>query len=350
LTDTTQYAPVLAKIGAERSKLLSEAKTKGLSESKNLTEIVAQLRDSTYQEQIARIAPPLTGRKLERAFNENSIETILKMIENSPKQATEFLELYLLRYQIEHLKSLIKAINAKTGVEQRLTRIYFSVEDYFKKHAIIEEVAKASSVSHVVHLFKGTEYSVPLIIALKNYEETGSTASFDIYLDRYYYEKLYERFQNLPPKEKEYAEFYASMDNDTFTILTLLRGKILDLDPNKLRIIIPQKYFELSKSEVEALVSAVDFETALKIVLESPFGKYFVKTQDPHDTVGNAEKAFNRAVLGRARASRINDIFNIGLPLAFLTMKQAELHNLVAVCLGVEAGMKPETIHNLMLV
>ena len=58
-------------MGAERTKFLNENKLKALSESKNIGDIASQLRDSSYQEQIARIVPPLTGRKLERAFTEN---------------------------------------------------------------------------------------------------------------------------------------------------------------------------------------------------------------------------------------------------------------------------------------
>jgi V/A-type H+/Na+-transporting ATPase subunit C len=346
---TTKYAPVLAKIGAERSKLLSEAKVKGLSESKNIQETAVQLRDSAYQEQIGRIAPPLFGRKLERAFNENFIETLLKIIENSPKQASGFLELYLTAYEVAHIKALLNAINAKLTQEQRLSKIYFPVEDYFKRHVLIEETAKASTVNHAVHLFKDTEYFVPLSIALKNYEETGSTSSFDIYLDRHYYEKLNERFQKLSSKEKQRAKFYASMDNDVFVLLTVLRGKILNIDQNRLRIILPQNYFNLSKGDVEALVSAVDFEATMKIVLETSFGKYFVKAQDPYGTVANAEKAFSQAVLRHAQKNRILDTFNIGLPLAFLTMKRMEVHNLTAVSLGVEAAMKPEAIRSLLL-
>jgi vacuolar-type H+-ATPase subunit C/Vma6 len=350
LTDPSQYAPALAKIGALRSTLLSEVKIKGFSEAESLEQIAAQLRDSTYQEQIAKIVPPLIGRKMERAFNENFIESLLKIIENSPKQAAEFLELHLLHYEVEHVKFLLKAINTKNTVEQMLGKIYFSVEDYFKKHALLEEVARASTINHVVYVFKSTEYFVPLNIALKNYKETGSTATFDIYLDRYYFEKLYERFQNLSSKDKEYAEFYARMENDAFTILTLLRGKLLNLDPNRLRIIIPQKYFELSKAEVESLVTAIDFEATLKLVLESSYGKYFVMAPDPHDTIANAEKTFTKALLEHAKASRVIDTFNIGLPLGFLTIKKAEVHNLVAASLGIESGMNPEAIRNLLII
>jgi len=65
LTQTTNYAQVLAKIGAERSKLLSETKIKTLTESKNLQEFTTQLRDTLYREQIAKIPTPFTSHNIE---------------------------------------------------------------------------------------------------------------------------------------------------------------------------------------------------------------------------------------------------------------------------------------------
>ena len=69
---------------------------------------------------------------------------------------------------------------------------------------------------------------------------------FDVFIDKLFYEKLYEVMNRSPKKEKPYAFFYASIENDGFTLLTLLRGKALDHEPNWLRLVIPQNYFNLT--------------------------------------------------------------------------------------------------------
>ena len=143
-------------------------------------------------------------------------------------------------------------------------------------------------------------------------------------------------------KEQPYAYFYASIENDGFTLLTLLRGKALNHEPNWLRLVIPQNYFNLNKSTVEALVSAVDFEAALKIVLDSYYAKFFVKAQNPEETIANAGKAFKKAVFQHAKSSAISETFNIGSPLAFMTQKEAEVFNLTVLSLGVDSAMKPD--------
>jgi V/A-type H+-transporting ATPase subunit C len=350
LTQTTRYASVLAKIGAERSKLISEIKLKALAENKNLTEFAAQLRDTSYQEQIAKISPPLTTRKLERAFNENLIDTYIKITKYSPKKAGKYLSLYLLRFEIEHIKALIKAANAKLTPEQKSAKIYFSVEDYFKRRMAMEEAVKASAPTQIIHALKGTEYFSPLNMGLKNYEENASTASFDVFIDKLFYEKLYAAYAGLAKKEQPYANFYASLENDGFTLVTLLRGKALNYEPNWLRLVVPQNYFNLNKSTVEALVSAVDFEATLKIVLDSPYAKYFAKAQTPEETISAAEKTFKKAVVQHAKSRAVSETFNIGSPLAFITQKEVEVHNLTVLSLGVDAAVKPDEIRNELLI
>ena len=349
MTQTTLYSRVLAKIGAERGKLLSEAKLKTLTESKNLSELATQLRDTSYQEQLVKVSLPLTSRKLERAFHENLISTYVKIIKNSPKNASKYLRLYLLRFEVENIKALIKATNAKLSLEQKLGRIYLPAEDYLKNRSVIEETAKAPDIKQIVKALKKTDYAPALNMGLQSYEEDGSTTCLDVLLDKTFYEKLHDSYESLPKKEKPHAHFYASTENDSFTLLTLLRGKNLNYDANWLRLAVPPNNFYLDMETVEAMVTATDFESALKIALESHYAGFFAKAQSPEEIIANAEKAFKKAVLQHAKASKIPENFNIGAPLAFMTQKEAEVHNLTALSSGVEAAIKPEDIQRQLL-
>ncbi len=349
LVQTTLYAGVLAKMGAERSQLLGETKLRTLTEIRNLTELTTQLRETSYQQQIAKVPPPLTSRKLERAFNENLLETYIKIIKSSPKNAAAFLRLYLFRVEVENIKTLIKAANANLSLEQKLGKIYLSAETFLKHRALLEETAKASDLKQTVTAFKRTEYASALKMGLGSYEEDGTTACLDVLLDKHFYEKLYDAYQSLPKKEKPHAYKYVSMENDGFVLLTLLRGKNLHYDPNWLRLAVPTKKFNLSDEAVENIVMVTDFDSALKVALESHYAQFLVKAQTAEETVAKAEKAFTKALFLYAKESRFTEIFNIGAVLAFLTQKEAEVHNLTAVSLGVEAGLKPEDIQRQML-
>ncbi|MGA3059057.1 MAG: V-type ATPase subunit [Candidatus Bathyarchaeia archaeon] len=188
MNQTTLYSPVLAKIGAERG-------------SKNLSDLTAQLRDTSYQEQLVKISLPLTSRKLERSFRENLISTYLKIIKNSPKNASKYLQLYLLRFEVENIKALIKATNAKLSPEEKLNKIYLSPEDYLKNRSVMEETAKASTIKQITKTLKKTDYVTTLNMGLQSYEEDGSTTCLDVLIDKTFYEKLHDTYESLPQKE-----------------------------------------------------------------------------------------------------------------------------------------------------
>jgi len=346
---TTHYAQVLAKLGAERSKLLGEAKIKTLTESKNLQEFTVQLRDTVYQEQIAKVPLPLTSRKLERAFHENLIETILKVIKNSPKHASKYLLMYLYRFEVENVKTLIKAINAQLSAERKIAMLYLTAEDYLKNRAVIEEAAKAQTIKQAVNVLKRTKYALALSMGLQSYEEDGTTACLDVLLDKVFHEELCKSFESLSQKEKPYAYFYASMENDSFTLLTLLRGKNLNYDSNWLRLAVPHNNFKIFGETVEEIVTAVDFESAFKVALKSPYSSFFLRVQNPEETVAGAEKAFKMSLLQHAKASIISESFSIGAALAFLTQKEVEVHNLTAVSSGLEGEIKADEIQRQLL-
>ncbi len=349
LAQTTRYAAVLAKMGAQRSQVLSESKLRTLTESKSLLELAGQLRETSYQPQISRASTPLTSRKLERAFIENQIETYIKIIKNSPKRTAHFLRVYLVRFEVENIKALIKAANAQLDFEQKIGKIYTAAEDYLKRRGIIDEAAKVADVTGTVNAFKDTEYALALKMGLQSYNEDGSTACFDVMLDKHFYENLLAAHEALPSRERPHANYYVSMEYVGFILLTLLRGKNLNYDPNWLRLAVPDKKLDITNETIEAIVTAPDFDLALKDVFETSYGRFFERKETPEETIANAERTFTKAVLQHAKESRFNEIFNVGSVLAFSAQKNAEVHNLIAVSLGVEAELKPEDVQRQLL-
>ena len=348
MTQSAKYASVSAKIGAERSNILSESKLKALSESKDLNDFVFQLKDTVYQTQLARNPQAPSGRKLERAFIENLLETYIKIIKNSPPSVSAYLVMMLKRFEIENIKALIKAINTELAEEQKQAHIYWAVEDYFKRRPIFDDALKATDLKKLTIAFRKTEYALALVYGLKSYEENGATACFDVLVDKTYYEKLYYAYLKLPKREKSHALFYTNMESSSYILLTLLRGKTLNHDTNWLRVVIPDVHF-LPNETIESIVMATDFETALKIVQKTTYSAYFEKAPTPEEIISNAEKTFKKIIYNQAKQGRVAETFNVGVPLAFMYLKQAEINNLITISLGVEAGLKPEDIQSLLL-
>lgn len=341
MVQTKKYAQVLPKIGVERRGLLSDIEIKNLSESKSLSDFVAQLRSSECQEQISKLTPPFTPKKLEHAFNENLINTYLMLIKNLPKNIKPFFELYLERFQIEHIKILIKTTLTKLTPEEKTSKIHLTVENYFHNNTVIDEATKASTLQNVVQAFKKTNYYTSLNEGLKKYDETGSPIYFDLLLDRQYFDKHYHIYKKLPKNEQPHAKFYASIKVDKFILFTILRGKALGYDPDWLKVALPDKPFNINEHTYISLIYAIDYDTALKtITTTTEYKNYFTTTNTPEETLATAEKNFKNATIQHAKTKALIDIFNIGAPLSFITLKEANIHNLTTAALHIDTNTK----------
>ena len=259
------------------------------------------------------------------------------------------MRLQILRFEVENIKALIKAVMGKLSREQKLDKIYLSDEDFLRNRAVFEEAAGAMDVKQVAGAFNKTQYAAALKMGLDSYEQNGATTCLDVLLDKEYYELLCNAYQALPKKDKAHAYFYASMDNDSYVLLALLRGKNLNYDANWLRLAVPPKKFNIPEETVEAMVTADNFDSALKIAQQTQYGRFFSKAQTPEETIANAESTFKKAVFSHAKESRLTELFNVGAALAFMVQKSAEVNNLTVASLGVEAALEPQDIQRQML-
>jgi V/A-type H+/Na+-transporting ATPase subunit C len=349
LTKTSRYAAVLAKIGAERGKLLNEPKLRMLAESKNLGEFTIRLRESSYSEELNKVKVPVDVRKIEHALKDNLLDSFDKIVSNSPKNTQPFLRTHLQVYEVQNLKALIKATAAGMTTEEKLAKMHLLAEVHLGNMAVFESAANAENLKELLKAFARTDYIDVLDLGLNRYDDTKSTRSFDVLLDRSFYERVHAALQKLPKAEQKRVFFYASLQTDGFTLLSLLRGKLLGDESEWLRTAIPHDEFELSQKTVEALTSAEDFESALKIAQRTRLKDYFQKVVSSEETIAGAERALEKAVLKHACEFRFRDVFNVGALVAFMVQKEAEVGNLVTISLGIDNKQKPEDIWRLLL-
>jgi V/A-type H+/Na+-transporting ATPase subunit C len=345
----TRYANVSAKIGAERSYLLNNTKMRSLTETKDLNDFVSALNDTIYKDELSKIRPPFSSRKLERVFQESLIQDYIKIIKNSPKTSTPFLRMFLQRLEIENIKILVKGIQAELPFEEKKLRIYFQVEDFLKRRDLFEEASKASDVKMLSETLKKTEYSLAIKEGLLSYEENGTTACLDILLDKIFYERLHDSFSHLPKSERRYASFYAQNEEASYLFLTLLRGKNLGYDVAWLRTVLPKENLDISPRILDALIEADSFESALNLVLKTPYGNLFTNGKNHEEIIAAGERAFRNSVFTNALKKRVAEVFNIGLPLAFMIQKETEIHNLNIISLGIETELSPEKIQSKLI-
>jgi vacuolar-type H+-ATPase subunit C/Vma6 len=348
LSQEQLYSNVLVKVAVERSKLLSKQKLERLTDCKTLKEFASELKETVYGEKIAKFTVPYDSRNFERVFRESLIEVAIKIVRNSPDIVSSFLKTYLLKFEHENIKTILRAASLGLSYNEIVSKLYLSMEEYLKRKEIILKSARAIHVKSVVDALKTTIYGPLLIYGLQKYEETASTKFFDILLDRMLYEHFGEKFKQLPKNERDVAFFYVSRENDIFNILTILRTKLLGYEPHWIRMAISRNSYNVPEQTIEAMLMADDFEAALNIIKQSFYENLFVRAESPEETISAAEKVFKQYMFEHAKKTKIGDPFNVGTPIALIVKKEIELYNLAAISLGIDYNWKKDDILRLL--
>ena len=314
-----------------------------------MEEFASELRETVYGEKLSKVTLLYASRNFERVFRESLIEVVIKIVQSSPELVSEFLKTYLLKFEQENIKTVLRAVSVGLPYDEISSKMYMSVENFLKRQELILKAAMAINVKSAVDVLRTTLYGSALITGLQKCEETGSTKCFDILLDRMFYENFGETFKALPKNEQEHAFFYVSRETDKFNILTILRAKLLGYEPHWIRMTVSRNFYNVPEQTIEKMLMADDFESAFKIIKQSYYKKLFVSAETSEETISAAEKAFRRDVFEYTQKTKIGDPFNVGTPIAFIVKKEIELYNLTAISLGIEYAWKKDDIFGLLL-
>ncbi|MEJ2272251.1 MAG: V-type ATPase subunit, partial [Candidatus Bathyarchaeota archaeon] len=337
------------KISIEKSHLLTKEELIGLVNSRNLEEYASGLKETIYGQEIEKLMSPYSTNDFERVFRENFIKTCIKIVKNSPDVVSEFLRIYLLKFENENIKTILRAVSIGLPFDEIKKRLYLDLETFLERKEIILKAAMAIQLKLVVDALQNTVYGPSLILGLKKYEETGSTKYFDILLDQLFYENIGELYKNLPKNEKEHAFFYVSNIVDSFNILTILRAKLLGYDPHWIRMVLAHNFYNISEERIEQMLMADDFESAFKIIMQSNYKNLFGKSEVNEEKLSKAEKEFRQVIFSNINKLRFGYPFNVGTPIAFIFRKEIELRNLIAISLGIDYNWKKDDISSLLL-
>jgi vacuolar-type H+-ATPase subunit C/Vma6 len=100
---------------------------------------------------------------------------------------------------------------------------------------------------------------------------------------------------------------------------------------------------------IEGMISAPDFESALKIAQKTYGSTIFGKASTPEETIANAQRSFRKELYKHAYLSIIQENFTIEAPLALMVQKEIETRNLETIALGIENASKPEDIESTLI-
>lgn len=303
-------------------------------------EIVRFLQDTAYKKEIDEFAANHEGLELvEIALRQNFGKTLAKLQRISTGNLRELLDAYLVRYDIENIKIVLRA--KFTG---DMTADQFLIPAGNLSKAYFQSLLQKDSVEDVAHLVSIADLSS----GIKHYQHTGSLFEIENLLDRHYYEGLLELVHRVPRQGILFGKFLRT-ELDVHNFMTILRLAKEGFSPERMKGYIFARGQRLKQAALQRLLSSSDVEEILDRLKSLGFRDIAIPAIEAYKKqkhLADVEVAQRRYLLHRATLLRHQHPLSIDTILGFMLAKEIEVRNLIVLIKAKMLDLPEEFVQN----
>jgi Archaeal/vacuolar-type H+-ATPase subunit C len=338
------YAFTNAKVRAMLSYLIDPSVFAALLDSKNIYELIDELKKTRYQKIFADVNPdPLDLFALERGLLLSDIEIYGKVRDSlSGKKEKEFVSILMQRYEIEDLKVILRLWHSKEPV---------LAEDYILgrkiKHDIdYKRIASAETIEEVILLLDKTDYKEPLLLARDKFKSTKSLFYLEASLDVDYYNRLAACIGAFSATDKRVASKILVIEVDSENIQWLIKIR---------------KYYGLALGDmlewlmpggsikVHSVLRGLYASGGMAKVIEAiALGPYLPVKNLAEENIHLIENFLHEILLKEVKSALGGDPFTIGTVFGYLILKRRETKNIISLLYAKAYGVKKEELPGLI--
>ena len=352
-----KYKRLMPNITVAKLKLMEPKEILDLTDM-SLDQISLFLEKTPYKSEISETrAQELSSISLEDALLQNYINTCEGFMKFSPKRIRLFLSTYLMKFEADCIKTILRAKQANLGVDQSMKMIMpVGRLDAARCRKILEI---SENLSDIVEALTDMKYGPILEKALVVYEETKIFYYLEIALDRYVYSKIWRAIGKLGGLDKKISRTVIGLEIDAFNIKTILRCKAMGIAEDEIkRYLIPSSEV-IGEEELEELIQESDIQSFIGSLVRlarharvRDYQYIFDEIQKQKATsIMRLEMILDRGLVetNLRMIKRHTPFFNIGLLLTFMNLKWFEIRNLRAIIRGIDRGITPDEIKKMLV-
>lgn len=231
----SKYACINAKTLAMSARRLHDHDFSELIKASDLKEVFHYLRDHTYYADFIKMLDPenLHRSVLEVRLNYLKVQEIDKLLYYLSGTDKSFIKVYLVRFEVESLRILIRGIARKEALESLSDMMVYS-----KNHSKVpfDRLLRVKDWDEFKKLLVNTDYYRILEIH-KELKTEAELVMIEKKLDRYYYDLLRNRLFKLDKKSNHDLIEAQQRHFDLLNLVWMYRGK---------------KFYNLSREEILA--------------------------------------------------------------------------------------------------
>jgi vacuolar-type H+-ATPase subunit C/Vma6 len=259
----------------------------------------------------------------------------------------DLLDWTLVRFQMENLKVMMRACLTKAPIEETEGHIISLTRELTLD---TRRLAVAESPEDFIRLLPKGLLREQMSKALEIYRDYPGAFFFEAVLDRYYFQGLLERVEEIPQEEREIVRPMFCQETDIFHLMLVARGKFhYNLTPEMLRPLHVEGA-RISHGLFTAMLNDPDIYTSVdrvaKRVLDTmPFEHGSGDTAITVDASVFEGLSWNRFFRLAGTAFRKSHM-GLGAIIGYAGLRRVETANLITISEGIRMGMAAEAIRS----
>lgn len=242
------------------------------------------------------------------------------------------------KYEITNLKTIVRGKMAKLRAEKIAEQL---IPLGVFTQLPIEQLLRTEDISECLRYLENTVYARIARQSRQIFEEKNQLYALDAAIDRYYLLGFERRIQNLETRQYEYLLPLISILMDKINLLWLLRYRFAyALSPAETYYLLIPTQYRLNRIELQKLVEL----KTLSAVLESLPEPFYGLLQGLESTFA-VECRLDAEIRQVARHIVRWRSFSFAKVLAYLFLKELEIHRILAIIKGKRLGLTVDNIH-----
>ncbi|MGE5618056.1 MAG: V-type ATPase subunit [Sphingomonadaceae bacterium] len=205
-----------------------------------------------------------------------------------------------------------------------------------------EDLLRAEGVEALARVLGWHHYGPVLRAAMPRFAAERSLFPIEVALDLHYYRRLWGAVQELPGQDRRIAEQMMGTRYDALNIEWIMRYRLVYRLPPEVIFNYTLPYGRRVTDEVIRRAALGDAADTVVAALPEPYRSLLSGVPSLPDPLGGAEAILQRHLVAAARSALLGIPFQIGVALAFVGLKEAEVHDLRAILEAKRYGRSAE--------
>ncbi len=339
MTSIGTYGFVNAKVRAMRSFLLTAALYRSMIETRSFRELLGVLSKTDYQKMIKQLesSGPLAIEHILLTEEIHRLQKIARFSKNDPHQ---MVRLFLERYDVEKLKTLLRLWHKKGGINTQIfeKRIVYDLP--------MDAILKAENLEGIVLLLEGTPFQDILEKHIQDYKEQKTVFPLELALDKEYYGRLWQTTTKLNRRDRRIAQRLFGIEIDLKNLDWINRFRTYYQTPaSEIESYLLPHGYRLGSEQLQTVFGGGNVtEIITKIIRGSAFS---LPKELDENTVSQIIENFLYQILAFEAKRAFSEFpFSIGSILGYMILQRMESKNLKTIIYAKSYNLPAEKIED----